>query len=235
MPPTEWAGDVHVLFGGRGAGKSMALSDACYRHMMGPPCDPAVPGGHRGVFLAPTLGDVGESFESPAGLQSIDPNVKMVVRRGGTRIEFPNGSNLRALGCYTRQEGERLRARSNNCAIFIEELAACRQIGAAWSNMRLGLRLGPWRKIFAATTPRSRPFVRSLIKDPEVSVSTATMFENPHLPDEYKQRILKLYEGTRLYRQEVLGELIDDVFGACLLYTSPSPRDLSTSRMPSSA
>ena len=27
----------------------------------------------------------------------------------------------------------------------------------------------------------------------------------------------------------------DDVAGACLLYTSPSPRDLSTSRMPSSA
>ena len=27
----------------------------------------------------------------------------------------------------------------------------------------------------------------------------------------------------------------DDGFGACLLYTSPSPRDLSTSRMPSSA
>ena len=26
-----------------------------------------------------------------------------------------------------------------------------------------------------------------------------------------------------------------NLFGACLLYTSPSPRDLSTSRMPSSA
>ena len=31
------------------------------------------------------------------------------------------------------------------------------------------------------------------------------------------------------------GEDADAGFGACLLYTSPSPRDLSTSRMPSSA
>ena len=29
--------------------------------------------------------------------------------------------------------------------------------------------------------------------------------------------------------------MIPDAFHACLLYTSPSPRDLSTSRMPSSA
>ena len=29
--------------------------------------------------------------------------------------------------------------------------------------------------------------------------------------------------------------LIDTAYGNCLLYTSPSPRDLSTSRMPSSA
>ena len=35
----------------------------------------------------------------------------------------------------------------------------------------------------------------------------------------------------------VLGELVDNkiIYKACLLYTSPSPRDLSTSRMPSSA
>ena len=44
-------------------------------------------------------------------------------------------------------------------------------------------------------------------------------------------------------RQDVIDQLLqsgdDDLEGisayACLLYTSPSPRDLSTSRMPSSA
>ena len=32
-----------------------------------------------------------------------------------------------------------------------------------------------------------------------------------------------------------VSETIDEPFEICLLYTSPSPRDLSTSRMPSSA
>lgn len=215
QPPDQLHGwDVHVLFGGRGAGKSLALSVAAYKHMMGPPCDPNIPGGHRGIFLGPTLGDVGEAFESPAGLQSIDPNVKMITRRGGTIISFPNGGRLRALGCYTKEDATRLRAASNNCCVFVEELAACRQIARAWSNMRLALRLGPWRKIFAATTPQAKPFVRSLIDDPQVSVSRATMFDNPYIPEEFKTKIMSLYEGTRLYRQEVLGELMKDVFGA---------------------
>ena len=30
-------------------------------------------------------------------------------------------------------------------------------------------------------------------------------------------------------------QLFDDMFGGCLLYTSPSPRDATLSRMPSSA
>lgn len=44
------------------------------------------------------------------------------------------------------------------------------------------------------------------------------MFDNPHIPEEFKAEIMRLYEGTRLYRQEVLGELMKDVFGA--LWTS---------------
>lgn len=227
-PPTSLEGwNVHVLFGGRGAGKSLALSAAAYEHMMGPPCDPSIPGGHRGIFLGPTLGDVGEAFESPAGLQAIDPNVKMITRRGGTIISFPNGGRLRALGCYTKEDATRLRAASNNCCVFIEELAACRQLARAWSNMRLALRVGPWRKIFAATTPQAKPFVRNLLDDPKVSLSRATMFDNPFVPEEFKQEMLDSYEGTRLYRQEILGELMKDVFGA--LWTA---EEIDASRIP---
>ena len=40
--------------------------------------------------------------------------------------------------------------------------------------------------------------------------------------------------GKTLLCRKLLNELPDH-FESCLLYTSPSPRDLSTSRMPSSA
>ena len=38
-----------------------------------------------------------------------------------------------------------------------------------------------------------------------------------------------------VYFRDDLVQLLKDWFKSCLLYTSPSPRDLSTSRMPSSA
>ena len=46
----------------------------------------------------------------------------------------------------------------------------------------------------------------------------------------YADRILLLYDG-KIVKQEPSRKFFKD----CLLYTSPSPRDLSTSRMPSSA
>ena len=42
-------------------------------------------------------------------------------------------------------------------------------------------------------------------------------------------------EMRTLVRPENFGVGAVDIGGSCLLYTSPSPRDLSTSRMPSSA
>ena len=44
---------------------------------------------------------------------------------------------------------------------------------------------------------------------------------------DYRYRVIVSYET-------VFGEIMSEMNG-CLLYTSPSPRDLSTSRMPSSA
>ena len=37
------------------------------------------------------------------------------------------------------------------------------------------------------------------------------------------------------YKEKILGSYVAVMLWICLLYTSPSPRDLSTSRMPSSA
>lgn len=114
IPAQDGTFHTVILTGGRGAGKSAALSTEAYRHFMfDPPCDPEVQGGHRGVFIAPTLGDATEAFESPAGLKQIDSRIKMTTSKG-SRIIFPNGSRLRVLGAYTKQDAERLRAATNN-------------------------------------------------------------------------------------------------------------------------
>lgn len=80
--------------------------------------------------------------------------------------------------------------------------------------MLFGLRLGPFPMAFGATTPRPTVWMRTMLDDPEVRTTAATMFDNPYISQEFKDRILKAFEGTRLYRQEVLGEVLTDVFGA---------------------
>ena len=60
------------------------------------------------------------------------------------------------------------------------------------------------------------PYIRQILQ------SRDDLIRNPNAWNEFKKRYI---------------ELINERFNtnSCLLYTSPSPRDLSTSRMPSSA
>ena len=60
--------------------------------------------------------------------------------------------------------------------------------------------------------------------------------ENTEVGTEYQQGLIDQVEGECILR--VLEDQlywICELASHCLLYTSPSPRDLSTSRMPSSA
>ena len=51
--------------------------------------------------------------------------------------------------------------------------------------------------------------------------------------DEVKECVAKLKNRKAAGADGIVNEFLK--YGGCLLYTSPSPRDLSTSRMPSSA
>src|SRR5690606_1204031 len=42
----------------------------------------------------------------------------------------------------------------------------------------------------------------------------ASLFDNPHNPEQWIKMMREKYEGTRLGRQELRGELLDDVAGA---------------------
>lgn len=101
-----------------------------------------------------------------------------------------------------------------NCFVWVEELAAWRYLRACWNHMMLGLRLGSHPRVIASTTPKNRPHLRKIVDAPTTVVSTATTDDNPHLDDRVKARLHGLYDGTRLGRQELAGELLGDVEGA---------------------
>ena len=84
-----------------------------------------------------------------------------------------------------------------------------------WDNLKMGLRLGKSPKITATTTPRAIPLVRALVVNPLVHVTRGRTVENgANLPAGWMTELARDYGGTRLGRQELDGELIEDIEGA---------------------
>lgn len=78
-----------------------------------------------------------------------------------------------------------------------------------------GLRLGKDPRAVVTTTPRPSEIIRRLLKDPNVHVTRGNTYENrANLAPAFLETIVQRYEGTRLGRQEVYAEVLDDNPGA---------------------
>lgn len=206
---------VWLLLAGRGAGKTDACAHAMDEHAKGPPCLPGVPGGHRMAIIAPTKGDASDAcVNGPSGLRAHNPTIQEVTRKGGTFVLWPNGAEAKEFGAYTKQDVERLRAGGNRCFVWVEELAAWRYLRACWNHMMFGLRLGPHPRVVASTTPKNRPHLRKIIDAATTVLTTATTDDNPHLAKATRERLIATYAHTRLGKQELLGQMLEDVEGA---------------------
>jgi phage terminase large subunit-like protein len=85
----------------------------------------------------------------------------------------------------------------------------------AWDQVMFGLRLGKDPRALATTTPRNRLFIRQIMDDAHTVTTGASTYANrANLADKFIERIITRYEGTRLGRQELYGELLTDVPGA---------------------
>src|SRR5580692_7653725 len=88
-------------------------------------------------------------------------------------------------------------------------------IPRAWDMLMFGMRLGADPRTVVTTTPRPAKLVRDLVRDPTCVVTRGSSYENrANLAGAFLQQIIKKYEGTRLGRQELNAELLDDVPGA---------------------
>ncbi len=98
--------------------------------------------------------------------------------------------------------------------MWADELAAWRYLKDCWDNMRLGLRLGEHPKVLVTTTGKPKPFLKELLGWPETAITRASTRMNPHLTKAVRDALYSIYGGTRLARQELEGEIVDDVLGA---------------------
>lgn len=208
VPPTGlWS--MWLLEGGRGCGKTEACARYFAKWMQEHP-------GHRGRIIAPTFGDAVEAcVRGPSGLMSVDPSVEWQPSApGGAKVVWPNGSESLVLGTPFPRDVDRLRAGGNRHIDWWEEMAANVQLRDAWDQAALGLRLGENPHAVASTTPRATKEYRAIRVIDGTVRTHATLYDNPHNPKSWVDKMRARYEGTRLGRQELGGELLDDVEGA---------------------
>lgn len=217
--PTPFDKRGFLFRGSRRAGKTEALSRNGIQHMQGPPCSDRVAGGHQVLVVGRTAGEAVIALgRGSSSIPALWPGAALRTTAGGTYIVTPTGVMINLMGAGSSDDVEAARAKGGNCLLLCDELAAWKYAVEIWENLMLGLSLGPSAFWIAATTPRNRPLYKRLLADPEVMDRHISLFDNPYLSQAYKDEMRRQYDGTRIGRQELYGELIEDVEGAQWTY-----------------
>ena len=207
LPPDgDWT--TWLLLGGRGAGKTRAGAEWVKAVALGrEPFGGLVTG--RIALVGETFSDVRDvMIEGVSGLLRIHrradrPRWLPSLRR----LEWPNGAVAQA---FSSEDPEALRGPQFEIA-WADEIAKWRHAEEVWDMLQFGLRLGTRPRQVATTTPRAVPLVKRLVADPACVVARASTRANAfHLAPRFLDAVVGRYQGTRLGRQELDGELIED-------------------------
>ena len=198
-----------VMLTGRGGGKSFAAMWDMHTQLSSVP-------NMRARVIAPTLGDgIAAAVDGPNGLLTLSKGQArwLPSAPGGACVRYPNGSRVWVIGTPTEKDVDRLRALTNIDLDVFEELFANPCARSAFEQAALSRRRGVMRW-FVSSTPRPHELIKKWEKDSRVTIMRGTSMDNKHIPLDWLHTLNTTYYGTRLYRQEVLGEVIEDVEGA---------------------
>jgi predicted phage terminase large subunit-like protein len=198
-PSGAW--DTWLMLAGRGFGKTEAGAQWIRER---------VAAGARNIAL---VGETQKDLEEVmvARLVSIHPPKEAPsVRYKPVRLVWPNGAV--ALG-YNGTEPDQLRGPEFDTA-WVDELAKYRDAQETWDMLQFTMRSGPDPRVLVTTTPRPIEIVRAIAADSHTKITGGSTFENAaNLPSQFLEKIRQRYEGTRLGRQELHAEILDDLLG----------------------
>jgi phage terminase large subunit-like protein len=211
LPPAgDWK--TWVILGGRGAGKTRAGAEWVRSEVEG--SRPTDPGRSRRVALVgETIDQVREVMVlGESGIMRCSPpdrRPKWEATR--KRLIWPNGAIAQA---FSAHEPESLRGPQFDAA-WVDELAKWKKAEDAWDMLQFGLRLGETPRQVVTTTPRNISVLKRILDlDSTVVTRAATEANRPFLAESFLQEVRRRYQGTRLGRQELDGELLEDAEGA---------------------
>lgn len=198
---------VWLVLAGRGFGKTRVGAEAVLEWVKSGRC-------RRLALVAPTAGDARDVMvEGESGLLAVSAADGFPVNYEPSkrRLTWSNGA---IATLYSAEEPDRLRGPQHDGA-WCDELASWKNAQDAWDMLQFGLRLGLRPRIVVTTTPRPIPLVRKLVAEADTLVTRGRTRDNSeNLAPSFLKSIEDKYGGTRLGRQEMEAEILDDNPGA---------------------
>jgi phage terminase large subunit-like protein len=201
IPDGDWR--TWLMMAGRGFGKTRAGAEWVLEMAETPEM--------RIALVGPTEEEARSVMvEGASGLMACAGEDAPLWEPSLSRLTWPNGSRATI---YSAANPESLRGPEHDFA-WCDEIAKWPRAEAAWDNLMFGLRRGLLPRVLATTTPRPIPLMRKLRDRSDVVHTNGRTRDNALLSRGFADYVDGLYGGTRLGRQELDGELIDDVEGA---------------------
>ena len=150
-------------------------------------------------------------IEGPSGLRAVakvGQTPRYTMARG--EVRWPNGA---VAYVYSADAPEQLRGPEHSAA-WCDELAKWRRGDAAWDNLMMGLRRGAHPRVLVTTTPRPTNLMKRVLRSQGLVETRGATRDNPFLPDAFVRHVEDAYAGTALGRQELDGEMVEDLAGA---------------------
>jgi len=212
-PSGDWV--YWLLLAGRGFGKTRTGAEWVNERVQS--------GKARYVHLiAPTAADVRKTMvEGESGLLSVSPPGNYPnFEPSKLTLTWPNGAKA---FLFSAEEPERLRGPQCD-TIWMDEIAAWKKLKETYDMAMFGFRLGSNPQCVITTTPKPLPILKELLDKENtgiVSVTRGSTYENQsNLAPQFFASVVTKYEGTRLGRQELDAEILEDMPGALWNRTS---------------
>lgn len=200
MPVGDWF--TWALLSGRGFGKTRVGSETvilwAYQGY-----SPIALVGQTKADVRDTMVELGESSILKVAPPWFYPEYEPSKRR----LTFPNGS---VCIFYSGDEPDQLRGPQHQKA-WVDELAKFKKAQETWDNLEFGLRLGNNPQVVCTTTPRPIRLIKDIVADKRTIITKGNTLENSsNLNPRFVDRMVEKYSGTRLGRQELNGDILDD-------------------------
>lgn len=206
-PPEGVDWSTWACVSGRGSGKTRLAAE--WMRKMSEHVPRMVMVGRRGVDVRETM------VEGDSGLEMVCQRAKISYTWEPSKKKFTFGNGAEILG-FSGEEPDSLRGPQSGAA-WLDEPAHMPLINDVWDNLTLGLRLDVpgGAKALVTSTPLPIKWLKELLADDDTVTTRVSTYANlKNLDPKFAKRILKKFEGTRLGRQELHGELLEDIEGA---------------------